>query len=438
MARLIDAFTQFFDDSGNPLVNGKLRFFESGTNNTDKDTFADSALSIPNSNPVILDAAGRAPNIFGEGAYNVISYTSDDVQIQQFDPVGGVNSGGAFSDWEATTIYGEGDIVVYENKYYRSLENGNQNNNPGASPTQWEEVQLSRVFNSSVSYLKGESVISSNGTVYYSLQDNNAGNIPQSSPDFWSPDTQVFFVDGAGTVDAITAAYPISVTFADGVEVMFRASGANTISNPTFSQNGDTAREIVKLGDVALAIGDIYGAGHIVRLKADASTGKWEMLNPAIGPLSLSLDNYIHVVDEKANGVDGGGATSSTDTTRTLNTVITNTITGASLLSNEVTLPVGIYYAEGSAPALGVSGHKTRLVNNTDAIDALIGTSEFASNADAAVTRSFFSGTFTITEEKGFIVKHYTEGTKGTNGLGRSVSDGKVERYTEVKIWKIA
>ncbi|GAH01982.1 unnamed protein product, partial [marine sediment metagenome] len=41
MPRVIDAFAQFFDDNGDPLVNGFLAFKESGTNNTDKDTFAD-------------------------------------------------------------------------------------------------------------------------------------------------------------------------------------------------------------------------------------------------------------------------------------------------------------------------------------------------------------------------------------------------------------
>jgi hypothetical protein len=40
MSRIIDAFTQFFDDDGDPLIDGWLAFKKSGTNNTDKDTFA--------------------------------------------------------------------------------------------------------------------------------------------------------------------------------------------------------------------------------------------------------------------------------------------------------------------------------------------------------------------------------------------------------------
>ena len=68
MARVIDPFSQFFDDNGDPLVNGFLKFVESGTNNTDKDTFADINETIANANPVPLTGAGRVHNVFGTGS----------------------------------------------------------------------------------------------------------------------------------------------------------------------------------------------------------------------------------------------------------------------------------------------------------------------------------------------------------------------------------
>ena len=58
MARFGDLDTQYFDDAGDPLVNGKIYFYESGTT-TLKGTFADINQSIPNTNPVILTAAGH-------------------------------------------------------------------------------------------------------------------------------------------------------------------------------------------------------------------------------------------------------------------------------------------------------------------------------------------------------------------------------------------
>jgi hypothetical protein len=93
MSRVIAAFTQFFDDDGDPLVNGWLSFLMTGTTSTLKNTYSDEDLLIANANPVQLDAAGRCPDIFGSGRYKVISYMNNPVisgpgtQIQVFDPV---------------------------------------------------------------------------------------------------------------------------------------------------------------------------------------------------------------------------------------------------------------------------------------------------------------------------------------------------------------
>jgi hypothetical protein len=186
MPRIIDAFQQFFDDNGDPLVNGKLKFVVSGTNNTDKDTFADINETIANSNPVILSGAGRCPNVFGSGSYNIISYTSDDVQIQQFDPVSGDTLEGAFSVWNAITIYGEGDLVTgSDGLYYRSIASGNQNQDPISTPGQWEEVKFVGVWNTDVTYDSGDSVYGSDGILYLSLINANLGNDPTTDDANW-------------------------------------------------------------------------------------------------------------------------------------------------------------------------------------------------------------------------------------------------------------
>ena len=193
MARIIDAFTQFFDDNGEPLADGFLQFLESGTNNTDKDTFADINELIANTNPLQLDGAGRCPNVFGSGAYNVISYAEDPnspgnpgQQIQQFDPVSGDQDEGAFADWNSQTIYSEGDIVTgSDGLYYRSIASNNQNQDPATSPGQWEEVQLLGVWNSSVIYSKGDLVLGSDGLLYTSRIDSNSANNPTADDGNW-------------------------------------------------------------------------------------------------------------------------------------------------------------------------------------------------------------------------------------------------------------
>lgn len=186
MARIIDAFMQFFDDNGEPLVNGKLKFVESGTNNTDKDTFADINETIANANPVPLDGAGRCPNIFGTGTYNVISFTSDDVQIQQFDPVSSDPSLGAFSEWDSVTIYGEGALVTGDDGlYYRSITAANQNQDPVSSPGQWEQIKFVGVWNTTVVYAASDVVYGSDGLFYISRISSNSGNDPISDDANW-------------------------------------------------------------------------------------------------------------------------------------------------------------------------------------------------------------------------------------------------------------
>ena len=130
MARLIDAFEQFFDGAGDPLVNGQIDFFESGSNTTRKKTFADSGETIENPNPVILGGDGRCPNVFGSGTYRAVLRTSAGGQVLSRDPVGGVTAIPFGADWSSEVIYSETDVVRDDGRYWESLTNNNLNNRP--------------------------------------------------------------------------------------------------------------------------------------------------------------------------------------------------------------------------------------------------------------------------------------------------------------------
>lgn len=79
-----------FADVGNgisPASGAKLFFFESGTS-TNKDTFADEALTAPNSNPVISNADGVFPRIWlGSGRYKAVLKTKNSVQEWEADAI---------------------------------------------------------------------------------------------------------------------------------------------------------------------------------------------------------------------------------------------------------------------------------------------------------------------------------------------------------------
>lgn len=107
---------------------------------------------------------------------------------------------------------------------------------------------------------------------------------------FHSKAAAASWANAAGTVDAIEATYtPKHPALEDGLIVAVRAAGANTVIAPTFAMDGLTAKTITRLGGVALNLGSIYGDGHELLLRYNATSDKWELLNPSNGALYKSL-----------------------------------------------------------------------------------------------------------------------------------------------------
>ena len=88
----------------------------------------------------------------------------------------------------------------------------------------------------------------------------------------------------AGTADALTATFlPAPAALSNGLTYLVRANLANATTTPTFSPNGLTAHTIVKGNGLALAAGDIAGAGHWLEMQFDSALGQWVLQNPATG-----------------------------------------------------------------------------------------------------------------------------------------------------------
>lgn len=76
---------QFFGANGLPLSGGKLYTYQPGTV-TPKSTFTDSTGSVANTNPVILDSAGRA-KVWLDGSYNMKLFDTSDILQWSVDNV---------------------------------------------------------------------------------------------------------------------------------------------------------------------------------------------------------------------------------------------------------------------------------------------------------------------------------------------------------------
>lgn len=98
------AKTTFFDQNGKPLTSGKVQFYIPGTT-TPKTTWQDSGETIPNTNPVILDAEGRAI-ILGDGSYRqIVKDRLGNLIWDQQTSSTGTGGGGT------TATVGDGDAV---------------------------------------------------------------------------------------------------------------------------------------------------------------------------------------------------------------------------------------------------------------------------------------------------------------------------------------
>ena len=223
------------------------------------------------------------------------------------------------------------------------------------------------------------------------------------------------------------------------------ASTNNLPTNTTYwNLMAQSGTDITSLA--GLAQGDVlyYNGTSWVRLGAGTS-GQFlktngSGANPAWATLSDSFGSQLlNVRDEKASGTTGGNFTSGSWHTRTLNTVKTNEISGASLASNQITLPSGTYYIDASAPAFYVGINKLKLANITDSSDTIIGqvAKSGRDQIDEYSISATLSGRFTIAAQKVFELQHRCSSSDG-NGYGYFAGYSVVEVYAEAKIWKVA
>lgn len=96
--------TQFLDNNGNPLTSGTVDFFVPATT-TRKTTWQNSAESIANTNPIVLDGGGRAL-IYGDGVYRQV--VKDRLGNVIWDQLTSSSGSGSSSGPVAT---GDGDLV---------------------------------------------------------------------------------------------------------------------------------------------------------------------------------------------------------------------------------------------------------------------------------------------------------------------------------------
>lgn len=97
---------QFTDSNGRPLIGGKVFFYVPNTE-TKKDTWQDSAMTVPNTNPITLDGRGEAA-IWGTGKYRQVLYDAKSNLI--WDMI--VSAPVTYTDSSGSTINRPSEVYV--------------------------------------------------------------------------------------------------------------------------------------------------------------------------------------------------------------------------------------------------------------------------------------------------------------------------------------
>ncbi|MFN3440965.1 MAG: hypothetical protein ACK4Z3_01035 [Rhizobium rosettiformans] len=144
----------------------------------------------------------------------------------------------------------------------------------------------------------------------------------------------------------------------------------------------------------------------------------------------------FHVRDQKAAATAAGSSVVGVQV-RTLNTVVSNGIAGASLNANRVSLPAGAYEIKARAPGYRCGSFQVsiRTASGTYLID---GENPYTANSgEFAMLTAEVSGRITLTGTTEIEVVQHCQVANVNSGLGTQNASGRPCVYTELFVWKV-
>lgn len=248
----------------------------------------------------------------------------------------------------------------------------------------------------------------------------------------------------AGATGAFTLApAPAIAAYAAGqrFRIKFHAvgSGADTIN-----VSGLGAKNLKQYDSTGAKVAAVIAANQLADVEYDGvDMVIIDPLPPVSGITQSAADarylgiGYMLVQHQVAQGTSGGSAAAGIQT-RPLNTVVANTISGASLASNQITLPAGTYRVRGFAEAFHVNASKIALYNVTDATYIQQGGSVNGENTlgDLMTIEVSLVGRFTLAATKVLELRQFCEIAYATSGLGYPSNSMGVEVYAGLEIMK--
>lgn len=454
------------DSDDNPLAGGTARYYAAGTT-TPKAVYSDFAASVSLGSVVNLNSAGlpvsgsNVPVIVypGTGSYRVRYYDADGVLVpgMDFDNIPGkdVETEAATTALPTTpvssiTTSGTHTIADRGKLFNCNPTGGSFARTLPSAVTAGDNFRIGFRHSGSANQV----AILAPGT-----QNIRGQRVGKSFPLVGMGEAVWLVSDGS---DWIVDSYSPPFRKATGpywiVLDRLTAPPANPDAGARYLVNGTPTGSWSTLGFAEHDIAEADGNGSWIRHVPEPGwqafdvdeevslvfrNDQWE--NFQVDPGTSVLSTFV-VQDQKSSGTAGGDAATSAWTTAVLNTSVTNTIDGASLASNKITLPAGTYLIDAtkSFTMTKLSRLRFKTADSNDIIrygnSAYIG--DYDSNSDGRTETGgvlTVKTVVTIAATTDFILQYHVSETPSggfaNHGLGSPTSlGGTAEVYATVSI----
>lgn len=279
------AGAQFFDNNGSPLVGGQLFVYTAGTT-TPATTWTDNSGATANTNPIVLDSAGRTTNeiwLDGGLVYKFVLKTSASVLIGTYDNIPAIATSASFNNLIVVT--GTNSLIGTATPPFTAIVAGTTasfvvvNTNTGAVTLDIDGTGARDVTSSGSSLSGGELVVGQIAQVEYDGSDWQLQSTSLSSALKADQLQTATAVTTSGTLTAYTATPSPAVTAYTTNLSLFVEFHVASGAAPTLQINGvATPPALVKQDTtgayVAIAADDIP-LGHHSKVTLISPTQAW-------------------------------------------------------------------------------------------------------------------------------------------------------------------
>lgn len=315
---------QFFDNNGVPLAGGKLFVYGAGTT-TKSTTYTTSAGSTPNTNPIVLDAAGRVSNeiwLTTGSSYKFVLSPSTDTDpptaaIWTKDNIPVANDGsGVLAELANTTDNSLGDALI---GFRQSNASGFLTGSVGRTLNdKMQEFVNVKDFGAVGDGVTDDTAainaaLAASKAVYFgdsnnTYRINGTLNITQSNSWLRGDGAAIYAPANASFVPAVQAAGALSNTTTNTSNIYPEDFSITVVSSSGFAENDWV---LISSNDLYTSYsgGGSYYAGEIIQLRSVSGTTVYTC-TPVIGQYinspSITKINFVNDINISGLRITGG------------------------------------------------------------------------------------------------------------------------------------